>query len=89
MDKLAIRSDVVILRDGKVLTEDGELIGGWLKEGDECESGFLRKAKEKNLLINVRKPLHPMILWKEDEQGKMQAVVSLNYLADLEEENGR
>jgi hypothetical protein len=83
MGRIVVRSDAVIMKEGKILTEDGELIGGWLREGDDCEAGFRRKAEEKNLSVSVEKPLSPMILWKLDEKGRRVAIVSLNYLAKL------
>jgi hypothetical protein len=83
MERLAVRSDAVIVKQGEILTYSGGLIGDWLREGDECEDGFKRKAKEKNIVINVDKPLHPMIKWALDEKGNRTAIVSLNYLAKL------
>ena len=88
--RLAIRSDAVVLKDGKVLSEDGSLIGNWIKEGEDAEEVCRKKAKSQSLDITIVKPLHPMIQWGMDNKGEKAVVVSLNYLAELKgEENGR
>jgi len=89
MARIAIRSDAVVLKDGKILLEGGSLIGKWVEEGEDAEEACKKKARERSLDINILKPLHPMIQWGVDDKGKKAVFVSLNYLAELKgEENG-
>lgn len=90
MTRLAIRSDAVILKNNHLLTKECQLIGRWVKQGEDSEEICKQKAKEAGLDIKLTKPLHPMIQWGTDEKGERTAIVYLNYLAKLKEkQNGR
>lgn len=81
--KIAIRSDTVVLENNKIILEGGNLIGDWVKEGEDCEEVCKKKAEEKDIKMKIIKPLHPMIQWGRDRTGSEVVVVSLNYLAHL------
>jgi hypothetical protein len=87
MDRLSIRSGAVILRDGKILLENGELIGGWIKEGEGSEGICKKKASEIGIELEIARPLSPRIEWKINNNGEKCAIVNLNYLG--KEKNGR
>lgn len=90
MARLAIRSDAVVLKDGKILLDNRSLIGDWVREGEDAEEVCKRKAKDSSLNIDIIKPLHPMIQWGTNNKREKAVVVSLGYLAELKgEENGR
>ena len=88
--RLAIRSDAVISKDGRILLEGKRLIGDWVKEGEDIEKVCVNKAKKVGMEIELARPLHPMIQWVKDNNEEKAVIVSLSYLAQLkEEEHGR
>ncbi len=89
MARIAIRSDAVVLKDGKILLEDGRLIGNWIKVGEDAEEVCRETATKMGMDIELIKPLHPTVRWGTNEKGEKCTVVNLSYLAKLKgEEDG-
>jgi len=80
---LFVKSDSVIIEDGRLLTAEGDLLGGYVVEGEDLEETCVKKAKEKNIDIEIIKPLSPRIKWGADENGKKIIMVNINYLSKL------
>jgi len=90
MARLAIRSDAVVLKNGKLLADGANLIGNWIREGEDAEEVCRKTATKIGMDIELIKPLHPMVRWGTNEKGEKCAIVNLSYLAKLKEEgNGR
>ena len=87
-----------IIASGPVIIENNELLvhkdnkddfyklpGGKVKEPiEDLEQACHREAKEENNgLIEIIKPLHPMILWKNPQTKESMCIVLIHYLAKL------
>ncbi|MBT7102333.1 NUDIX hydrolase [archaeon] len=93
--KLNIKSIVatgpVIIQDGKLLVnKDGKddfykIPGGSVAPGTEdLEESCYREAREENNAnIEIIKPLHPMIIWKNPQTEEKMAILLIHYLAKL------
>lgn len=89
--KVIILTEPIVVKDGKLLTlpnnVDFELPVGLVQEGEDLEEACIRNAKDFDLNIEVIKPLHPRISWKNNSvTGEKVAVVSINYLTKLKED---
>jgi len=93
--KFIIASGPVIIEDGKLLVNKDnkddfyKLPGGTIEEGIEsltkaCE----REVKEEiNGKIEIIKPLHPMIIWKNPTTKERMAITLIHYKAKLLNKN--
>lgn len=89
--KYIIASGPVIIEEGKLLVNKDDkddfykLPGGTIEEGIEnLEEACHRETKEEiNAEIEIIKPLHPMILWKNPQTEDKMCVVLIHYLAKL------
>ena len=89
--KVIIASGPVIIEAGKLLVikDDKDdfykLPGGTVKEGiEDLEQACHRKVKEENNAdIEIIRPLHPMILWKNPQTKEKMAILLIHYLAKL------
>jgi len=89
--KYIIASGPVIIEEGKLLVNKDDkddfykLPGGTIKEGIEnLEKACHRETKEEiNAEIEIIKPLHPMILWKNPQTSDKMCIVLIHYLAKL------
>lgn len=89
--KFIIASGPVIIEKGKLMVnkEDKDdfykLPGGTIEEGIESlEEACHREVKEENNAeIEIIKPLHPMILWKNPQTKDKMVIVLIHYLAKL------
>jgi ADP-ribose pyrophosphatase YjhB (NUDIX family) len=93
--KYIIASGPVIIENGKLMVnkdnkdEFYKLPGGTIEEDIESlEEACHREVKEENnAKIEIIKPLHPMILWKNPQTGEKMCVVLIHYLAKLKNKN--
>jgi len=89
--KYIIVAGPVIIEDGKLLVnKDNEddfykLPGGTIEEGVESlEEACHREVKEENNAeIEIIRPLHPMVLWKNPQTGEKICILLIHYLANL------
>ena len=89
--KHIIASGPVIIEDGKLLVNKDDkddfykLPGGTIEQGVETlEEACLREVKEENNAdVEIIKPLHPMILWKNPQSGGEMVIVLIHYLGKL------
>jgi ADP-ribose pyrophosphatase YjhB (NUDIX family) len=86
-----IASGPVIIENGKLLVNKDDkddfykLPGGTIEEDVESlEEACHREVKEENNAeIEIIKPLHPMILWKNPQTGEKMCILLIHYLAKL------
>ncbi len=93
--KLNVKS---IVAAGPVIVEDGKLMvnkdskddfykipGGTVEpDTEDLEEACYREAREENnAKIEIIKPLHPMIIWKNPQTGEKMAILLIHYLAKL------
>jgi len=89
--KTIIASGPVIIDNGKLLVNKDnkddfyKLPGGTIEEGIEnLEEACYREVKEENNAeIEIIKPLHPMILWKNPQTKEAMTILLIHYLAKL------
>ncbi len=89
--KYIIASGPVIIEDGKLLVNKDnkddffKLPGGTVEEGiEDLEMACHREVmEENNAKIEIIKPLHPMILWKNPQTNESMVIVLIHYLAKL------
>lgn len=89
--KYIVASGPVIIEDGKLLVNKDDkddfykLPGGTVENGIEnLEEACKRETKEENNgEIEIIKPLHPMILWKNPQTGQDMCIVLIHYLSKL------
>lgn len=93
--KLNVKSIVaagpVIIENGKLMVnkdskDDFYKIPGGTVEPDteDLEEACYREAREENNAhIEIIKPLHPMIIWKNPQTGEKMAILLIHYLAKL------
>ena len=89
--KYIIASGPVIIEKGKLLVNKDnkddfyKLPGGTVEHGIEnLEEACHRETKEENNgKIEIIKPLHPMILWKNPQTKNEMVIVLIHYLAKL------
>ena len=89
--KYIIASGPVIIENGRLLVNKDDkddfykLPGGTIEEDVESlEEACHREVKEENNAeIEIIKPLHPMILWKNPQTGEKMCILLIHYLAKL------
>jgi len=89
--KVIIASGPVILEGGKLLVNKDskddfyKIPGGTIEEGstDLAESCRREVKEEINGEIEIVRPLHPMIIWKNPQTKERTAIVLIHYLANL------
>ena len=89
--KTIIASGPVIIENGKLLVNKDDkddfykLPGGTIEEGiEDLEEACHRETKEENNAeIEIIKPLHPMILWKNPQTKEKMVIMLIHYLAKL------
>ena len=89
--KTIIASGPVIIENRKLLVNRDEkddfykLPGGTIEEGiEDLEEACRRETKEENdAEIEIIKPLHPMILWKNPQTKEAMTILLIHYLAKL------
>ncbi|MCF7910574.1 NUDIX domain-containing protein [Candidatus Pacearchaeota archaeon] len=89
--KTIIASGPVIIENGKLMVNKDnkddfyKLPGGTIEEGiEDLEEACHREVKEENNAeIEIIKPLHPMILWKNPQTSEKMAILLIHYLANL------
>jgi len=89
--KTIIASGPVVIENGKLLVNRDnkddfyKLPGGTIEEGiEDLEQACHRETKEENNAeIEIIKPLHPMILWKNPQTKEKMVIVLIHYLAKL------
>jgi len=89
--KYIIASGPVIIEDGKLLVNKDDkddfykLPGGTIEKGvEDLETACLRETKEEiNADIDIIRPLHPMILWKNPQTGDKMTILLIHYLSKL------
>ncbi len=93
--KHIIASGPVIIENGKLMVNKDnkddfyKLPGGTIEENIEnLEEACHREVKEENNAeVEIIKPLHPMILWKNPQSGEKMCIVLIHYLAKLKNKN--
>lgn len=93
--KTIIASGPVIMEGGKLMVNKDDkdefykLPGGTIEEGiEDLEEACHRETKEENNAeIEIIKPLHPMILWKNPQTKEEMVIVLIHYLAKLKNPN--
>ena len=91
MVKHIIASGPVIIEAGKLLVNKDDkddfykLPGGTIEQDVETlEEACIRETKEENNAdVEIIKPLHPMILWKNPQTGEDMVIVLIHYLGRL------
>ncbi len=86
-----IASGLVIIENGKLLVNKDnkddfyKLPGGTIEEDiEDLETACLREIKEEiNGGVEIIKPLHPMILWKNPQTNEKMCIVLIHYLVKL------
>lgn len=89
--KTIIASGPVIIENGKLLVNKDDkddfykLPGGTIEHGiEDLEEACHRETKEENNAeIEIIKPLHPMILWKNPQTKDEMTILLIHYLAKL------
>ena len=89
--KFIVASGPVIIEEEKLLVtkEDKDdfykLPGGTVEEGiEDLEEACHRETKEEiNAEIEIVKPLHPMIIWKNPQTNESMGILLIHYLAVL------
>jgi len=89
--KTIIASGPVIIENGKLLVNKDskddfyKLPGGTIEENiEDLEQACHRETKEENNAeIEIIKPLHPMILWKNPQTKEAMTILLIHYLAKL------
>lgn len=89
--KFIVASGPVIIEDGKLLVnkdnkdEFYKLPGGTIEpDTEDLEEACYREAKEENgAKLEIIRPLHPMIIWKNPTTGEKMAILLIHYLAKL------
>jgi len=89
--KHIIASGPVIIEDGKLLVNKDDkddfykLPGGTIESNVESlEEACIRETKEENNVdVEIIKPLHPMILWKNPQTNEDMVIVLIHYLGKL------
>ena len=89
--KVIIASGPVIIEKGKLLVNKDnkddfyKLPGGTIEDDvEDLEEACHRETKEENNgEIEIIKPLHPMILWKNPQTKEAMAILLIHYLAKL------
>jgi ADP-ribose pyrophosphatase YjhB (NUDIX family) len=89
--KFIIASGPVIIEKGKLLVnkdnkdEFYKLPGGTIEQGiEDLEQACHRETKEENNgEIEIIRPLHPMILWKNPQTKDKMVILLIHYLAKL------
>jgi len=89
--KTIIASGPVIIEKGKLLVNKDnkddfyKLPGGTIEQGiEDLEEACHRETKEENNAeIEIVRPLHPMILWKNPQTKDEMTIVLIHYLAKL------
>jgi len=89
--KSIVASGPVIIEDGKLMVnkdakDDFYKIPGGTVEPDteDLEEACYREVREENnAKIEIIRPLHPMIIWKNPQTGEKMAILLIHYLAKL------
>lgn len=89
--KFIVASGPVIIENGKLLVNKDnkddfyKLPGGTVEEGiEDLEQACHREVmEENNAKIEIIKPLHPMIIWKNPQTKESMCIVLIHYLARL------
>ena len=89
--KYIIASGPVIIENQKLLVNKDnkddfyKIPGGTIEEGTEdLEQACHREVMEEiNAKIEIIKPLHPMILWKNPQTKESMVIILIHYLAKL------
>ncbi len=89
--KYIVASGPVIIEEGKLLVNKDnkddfyKLPGGTIEEGiEDLEEACHREVmEENNAKIEIIKPLHPMILWKNPQTEEQMVILLIHYLAKL------
>lgn len=91
MDKFIIASGPVILENKKLLVIKDEkdnfykLPGGTVESGSSLEDTCIREVKEEiGGMIEIIKPLHPMVVYKNPQTDKEMTIVLIHYLSKLQ-----
>ncbi|MCA9487840.1 MAG: NUDIX hydrolase [Nanoarchaeota archaeon] len=91
MKRLIVASGPVIIEDGRLLVnldnkdDFYKLPGGTVEEDiEDLEEACHREVKEEiNGEVEILKPLHPMIIWKDPGNGEKACIVLIHYLTKL------
>jgi 8-oxo-dGTP diphosphatase len=88
--KTIIASGPAIIEDRKLFVNKDnkddfyKLPGGTIGQGESLEEACIREVKEEsNADIEIIKPLHPMILWKNPQTDEEMTIILIHYLAKL------
>jgi ADP-ribose pyrophosphatase YjhB (NUDIX family) len=93
--KTIVASGPVIIENGYLLVNKDnkddfyKLPGGTVEEGiEDLEKACHREVMEENNgLIEIIKPLHPMIIWKNPQTKEKMQIILIHYLARLLNKN--
>lgn len=90
-----VASGPVIVENGKLMVNKDnkddfyKLPGGTIEQGiEDLEEACQREVKEENNAeIEIIRPLHPMILWKNPQTNESMTILLIHYLARLKNKN--
>lgn len=93
--KVIVASGPVIVENGRLMVNKDDkddfykLPGGTIEEGiEDLEEACHREVKEENnAKIEIIKPLHPMIIWKNPQTKERTAIILIHYLSKLLNKN--
>lgn len=94
--KSIVASGPVIIEDGKLLVNKDskddfyKIPGGTVEpDSEDLEEACHRETKEENNAeIEIVKPLHPMLIWKNPQTGEKMAILLIHYEAKLLNKEG-
>lgn len=89
--KSVVASGPIIIENGKLMVNKDlkddfyKLPGGSVEpDTEDLEEACHRQTRtENNAEIEILKPLHPMIIWKNPQTGEKMAILLIHYLARL------
>ena len=93
--KFIIASGPIIIENGKLLVNKDEkdnfykIPGGTIQENTEdLEEACHKEAmEENNAKIQIIKPLHPMVIWKNPQTKEKMTIILIHFLAKLLNKN--
>lgn len=92
--KTILASGPIIIEEGKLLVNKDakddfyKLPGGTVEQGESLAEACINESKqENNADIEIIKPLHPMVIYKNPQTNEKQTIILIHYQAKLLNKN--